>query len=267
MEKTYCIYCLINRINGKKYVGMTSQRLNNRWRRGKGYRGCEAIEQAFKEYGWENFEHIVLEEGLSFETACEEEKRFVKELGCRYPDGYNIDGGGRRNRDIADRTKQKIGEKNRGRKASEETRAKMSAAQKGRVVSKEAREKISAANKGRVFSEEARAKMSIAKKRLRKMPETKEKNGDKEGKRRSNQYETNARLRLYAKEKQKPVLQYTKDGVFVARHESLRSAAESINGKHPNIYKCCNGIKKSMYGFVWKYEDQANCAAFEKGGD
>ena len=264
MEKTYCIYCLINRINGKKYVGMTSQRLNNRWRRGKGYRGCEAIEQAFKEYGWESFEHIVLMEGLSFENACEEEKRFIKEFGCRYPDGYNIDGGGRKKRDIADRTKQKIGEKNRGRKASEETRAKMSAAQKGRVVSKEAREKISAANKGRVFSEESRKKMSDAKKRFRENTETTILISEKTI---TNQHKTDERLRLYAKEKRKPVLQYTKDGFFVARHESMREAAESVGGKHPNIFKCCNGIKKSMYGFVWKYEDQANCAVFEKGGD
>lgn len=241
MEKTYCIYCLINRINGKKYIGMTSQTLNNRWRNGKGYRGCEAIEQAINEFGWKNFGHEVLQTGLSFEEACEAEKNFIISLGSRYPQGYNIDGGGVKNRDFADRTKEKIRAYHIGKKASEETRAKQSAIRKGRQVSEETRKKVSEAKKGVRFSESHKQHISEGKKKL--LSENKQ------------FYEGQAeRLRGYAKKLRRPVLQFTKDGEFVTRHESVSEAAESVNGKGPNIIKCCSGVKKSMYGYVWKYE-------------
>lgn len=251
MEKTYCIYCLINRVDGKKYVGMTSQTLNNRWRNGKGYRGCEAIEQAINKFGWENFDHEVLKTGLSFEEACEAEKNYIISIGSRYPQGYNIDGGGVKNRDFADRTKEKIRAYHIGKKASAETRAKQSAIRKGRQVSEETRKKLSEAKKGVRFSEIHKQHISEGKKKLlQENISLKEK--------------TDKRLKSYAKNKQKPVLQYTKDGDFVARHESMRSAAESVGGKHPNIFKCCAGIKKSMYGFVWKYEEKDPSAYLAK---
>jgi len=51
----------------------------------------------------------------------------------------------------------------------------------------------------------------------------------------------------------RPVLQYTKDGVYVATFPSMVQAAKSVN-KHPNtLLECCKGRSKTAGGFVWKY--------------
>ena len=37
MEKTWTVYMHTNKINNKVYVGITSQKVQNRWNNGKGY--------------------------------------------------------------------------------------------------------------------------------------------------------------------------------------------------------------------------------------
>lgn len=251
MEKTYCIYCHTNRINGKKYIGMTSQSLKNRWMYGHGYKGCTEFESAIKQFGWKEFDHEVLATGLSFETACESEKHFIEKLGSRYPDGYNLDGGGTAGRDLSTITKTRIGDQNRGRHPTEETRKKMSAARRGREFSDETRKKLSAANKGKTRTEEQRKRLSEARKKLLLS---------------NNELREicSERMRSCGEEKERAVFQYTKDGVFVKKHDSVRRAAKSVGGKHSNICKCCRGEKKSMYGYVWKYENTVTDARLAK---
>lgn len=59
-------------------------------------------------------------------------------------------------------------------------------------------------------------------------------------------------LRKYTKSIQKRVTQYTKDGEFVAEHESLQSAARSVGTNASNIMEVCRGKRKSCKGFIWK---------------
>lgn len=57
------IYAIINKTNGKVYVGQTVQDLKRRWRPGKmakAYSSCIALKNALIKYGEENFEKIVL---------------------------------------------------------------------------------------------------------------------------------------------------------------------------------------------------------------
>ena len=94
-EKKYMVYCHTNKVNGKKYVGMTCQRPESRWSKGKGYVGCRYFSRAIQKYGWEGFTHEILVDSLSFDEACTAEKRFIKELRSLYcENGYNIDDGG-----------------------------------------------------------------------------------------------------------------------------------------------------------------------------
>ena len=59
-KRDYTVYLHINKVNKKVYVGITSMRVENRWREGKGYKKCEIMNKAILKYGWSNFEHIIL---------------------------------------------------------------------------------------------------------------------------------------------------------------------------------------------------------------
>ena len=53
----------------------------------------------------------------------------------------------------------------------------------------------------------------------------------------------------------KPVLQFTKDGEFIARHESAQAAGRKLNCSGGHISECCNGkTYKTVGGFKWRYE-------------
>ena len=53
----------------------------------------------------------------------------------------------------------------------------------------------------------------------------------------------------------KPVLQYTKAGVFVREWKSMNDVQRNLNYSKGNISYCCTGRYKSAYGFIWKFKD------------
>jgi len=57
----------------------------------------------------------------------------------------------------------------------------------------------------------------------------------------------------------KPVLQFTKDGKFVAQHVSINAAARAV-GTEANygIYSCCIGKQKTAYGFIFKFKEETS---------
>lgn len=100
MENNYCVYIHRNKTNNKVYVGITNN-TKNRWRaNGKGYKNYETdtprpFYNAIQKYGWENFEHIILEDNLTFEKACELEQEYIKEYKATFKKyGYNVAEGG-----------------------------------------------------------------------------------------------------------------------------------------------------------------------------
>ncbi len=137
-----------NKINNKKYIGITSRNPKVRWgNNGCGYRECQkAFYNAIKKYGWDNFEHEIIEENLSLEEANEMEKELIlKYHTCVYDNvcmGYNMTFGGdegSRGKIVSEETKEKmsiahLGEKNGffGKHHSEETKASMSEKRKGK---------------------------------------------------------------------------------------------------------------------------------------
>lgn len=90
----YIVYAHKNKINNKVYVGITSQDAKDRWKNGFGYRAMH-FERAIKKYGWNGFEHIIIESGLDEYTACEMEKRLIDIFDLTNPNkGYNQAKGG-----------------------------------------------------------------------------------------------------------------------------------------------------------------------------
>lgn len=115
--------------NGKKYIGITCQRLERRWRKGWGYRSMH-FARAIKKYGWDNFQHIVVASNLSLDEAKKEEQRLItlnKSNDVRF--GYNVSAGGDSGRPF-------------GYHHSEETKIKISKSQKGKKMSPEVIERM-----------------------------------------------------------------------------------------------------------------------------
>lgn len=50
---------------GKVYIGITSKAPKERWQNGRGYWNNKHFYRAIKKYGWNNFEHEILYEGLT----------------------------------------------------------------------------------------------------------------------------------------------------------------------------------------------------------
>jgi group I intron endonuclease len=143
-----CIYRILNKLNGKSYIGQTVyDSPQKRWNVHKNNyskeRHQEYLYRAMRKDGFENFEFSIL-------CICKKDE--LSELECRYindyktfgTEGYNMTSGGEGRRDF---------------KLSEETKRKISLAEKGKVISEETRKKLSIAGTGRKLTEETKAKM------------------------------------------------------------------------------------------------------------
>lgn len=94
-ENIYCVYAHVNKINGKIYIGQSSNILK-RWRRnGGGYKTSRKFNNAIRKYGWESFEHIIIENNISQSFADSLEKYLIKTFETQKY-GYNIRDGSSR---------------------------------------------------------------------------------------------------------------------------------------------------------------------------
>lgn len=129
---SYCVYCHTNKINGKKYVGITKQKPEKRWGNGHNYVDNEYFYRAIKKYGWEEFSHDILFTNLSKEEAIAKEIELISKWSLTSRDkGYNIQNGGEGADAISDESKLKISIAKKGHKLSEETKRKMSLSRMG----------------------------------------------------------------------------------------------------------------------------------------
>ena len=160
MIKKYVIYIHKNKINGKVYIGQTSQNPIKRWDNGKGYITSPKFYSAILKYGWNNFEHIILYTDLTQEQANQIEQELIQQYNSQNDQyGYNITSGGC-NFSHSVETKQKIGKANsialKGNNHSKEQNELMSQKFKGennpfygKHHTEETKQKISNARKGK----------------------------------------------------------------------------------------------------------------------
>lgn len=133
--KKYIVYCHIFP-NGKRYVGITSQKPNERWRNGRGYKGSNAVYNAIKKYGWHNIEHRILYEDLSKKEAEKMEIQLIKEWNTLSPNGYNLCEGGNSvtGHKVSDKTKKRLRKINLGKKYSKEVKKKQTIAHSEKII-------------------------------------------------------------------------------------------------------------------------------------
>lgn len=90
----YTVYYLTNKINNKKYVGITSQSVYSRWQNGKHYERHKKIYDDILKYGWDSFKHEVLFDNLTKEEAEEKERELIEKWDL-INNGYNKQKGGK----------------------------------------------------------------------------------------------------------------------------------------------------------------------------
>ena len=247
MERTYCVYKHTNKINGKVYIGITSQRPKKRWDCGRGYRKNDHFWRAIQKYGWDSFEHEILLTGLSPEEAFLEEQRLIQKYGSQdYENGYNFSSGGEGGATGLGGEKHPM----YGKHHSPETKARLSALKKGVPYSPERyaaflenldrealRERafrtIVGYNTGKHWDEASNRKRSESNKGKKRSDETK---------------------RRISEAKSIPVVQLTVDLVLVQTWDSARSAAEALSIQPGHISKVCRKQRKTAGGFVWRYK-------------
>ena len=104
----------------------------------------------------------------------------------------------------------------------------------------ETKKKISEALSGITFSEEHKKKISEAL------------SGEKSpnfGKHLSEE----TKRKISESKPKKPVLQFSKNGEFIAEYPSAREASRQTGCYHENICACCKGRLKTCGGYIWKY--------------
>jgi hypothetical protein len=90
----FTVYMHVNKTNNKKYIGITSQKPERRWKNGLGYTS-QYFANAIKKYGWDGFDHFILCDGLEENEAKEMEMALIAEHNTTDADlGYNCTLGG-----------------------------------------------------------------------------------------------------------------------------------------------------------------------------
>lgn len=113
----------------KYYVGITSRKVERRWgKNGSRYDDRHPyFRNAIKKYGWDNIQHNIVCENLTYNEAIDMEKLLIKKLKSNDKiHGYNMTKGGEGTAGLTSRSK--------GKHLSEETKQKISNTLKGRYI-------------------------------------------------------------------------------------------------------------------------------------
>lgn len=239
-DRCYTVY-MHTSPSGKRYIGITSTSVEERWRNGDGYK-TQIFYRAIKKYGFENFQHDILFENLTKEEAEQKEIELIKKYNTtnkKY--GYNVANGGNCVGTVSEETKRKISESNKGKhQLSEEHIEKLREINKNREhlpCSEETKRKISESNKGKQRSEEIKMKMSMQRKGMKLSEEWL-------------QNRTIAQTGLKRREETKQKISDAVSRAVICINDrlvykSLSEASELTNANISHISSCCHGDRKS----------------------
>lgn len=224
-KRDYTVYLHINKVNKKVYVGITSMRVETRWREGKGYKKCEIMNKAILKYGWSNFEHIILCKTSKY-RAIILEKSLIKFYKNRRM-SYNISGGGEGAGTVSEYTKEKL-RQYKGEKSS----------MFGKHPSKETIEKRISTRKA--LGHYSKDTSWLAPYRLRKGKE-------------SPMYGRKPSENILLSHR-KVIPQFNLDGEFIKEFNSIKEASWEIGISKPAIVHYLKGKTKKAGGYKWKYK-------------
>ena len=241
-DRFYYLYCHTNKINGKKYIGISVQKPSRRWRKdGEGYDGCPKFYKAIQKYGWDNFNHEILLKGLTQQEANEKEKEYIAKYNT-IENGYNILVGGfdkSANGDVLFQTKP-INQYSLDKNLIKTWDSSMDVERvlgfsHSCITANCRREIMTSYNYIWRYCEDCDDINNI----------TLKKNYCYHSKHNTQQRQIN---------------QYDLDGILLRQWDSLDEASKSFNKPNTAILNCCDrrGKAKSAYGYQWRYSDDCN---------
>lgn len=118
MEVYGRVYLITNKINDKKYVGVTTKTLEERFQAhlDKATNERSVIQKAMKKYGKKNFEISLLEEAFSKKELFELEIKWIAEFNSYLGWGYNQTEGGGGIVNMSENIRKKISKTKTGKK-------------------------------------------------------------------------------------------------------------------------------------------------------
>lgn len=231
MKNEYCVYVHTNKTNGKKYVGITRQKPENRWHGGSAYKYNPHFYKAINKYGWDGFDHEVLMSGLTKEQANQWEVSLIAQYGSTNPEkGYNVSDGGEGHVSYSKEMRRRMSEAAKRRNHDPVKHENLCEANRRRWRREGEREKITD-GLNRYYSQNPERREAISKERRRYFAEHPE------------------------KKTTRSISQFTLDGDFVRSWDSMTEAANSIGATVQNIHSACSGRVKTSYGYIWRYND------------
>lgn len=266
---------LLTSPSGKQYVGKSwaksgiKGRLNSHKSLAK---GCRALYNAIKKYGWDNFKKEIIHE-ISFETHGENWKKIISdtedhEIRSRntlIPGGYNlVVGFNTANIAISDETRERMsirstGENNPmfGKPRTDDVKEKLRVANLGKKHPPRGPEfcaKMSELNKGekhhmfgKTHREETKKAISESLKGRVVTDETRA----KLSKAHKGLLKPETGEKLYKK-----VEQWSEDGkTLLATFVSAKNANMQTGANRSSISQCANNKQKTAKGFIWKFAE------------
>ena len=94
------IYLITNTVNNKKYVGLTVQTLERRWKyhkeqaKANHIKNSESLHSAIRKFGSESFIVEQIDSGTTKRDLEKKEISWIKKINSIVPFGYNISTGG-----------------------------------------------------------------------------------------------------------------------------------------------------------------------------
>lgn len=239
-----CIYCYVNKVNGKKYVGQAKDLI----RRHKGHiysknnqndRGYNfPIHKALRKYGEESFFLVIIEENIETKNELDQkEVEFIEKMNAYAKDekGYNVATGGNGGWLLEGKTEKEIEEWKRkvrentprfkgeehgmyGKHHTEETKRKLS-------------ETLSGENNpfyGKKHTEETLQKIK----------------------------ESQTIYRGKDHPNAKKIKQYTLEGVFIREWDYIGEASKNLCLSEGAISQSCTTKKKRAGNYQWRYSEE-----------
>ena len=255
----YCVYEHVAP-NGKRYIGITNQKPERRWRAdGSGYRFNKHFMNAIKKYGWKNFKHNILCDGLSKEDACKKEKELIALYHSNtFACGYNRSAGGEHS-DLDNGSKREISQKIKALWENPEYAQHMSDVHKGRSRcgwhhTEETKQVMSAIVRKRNEDPEYRKRISKSAKNRWSIPENKIKARERAKAEWQNE-EIRQRFiqsKIGNHYRAKKVICIETGDVFA----STKAAALSIGVARETIGQVCRGKREMTHGCHWRFADE-----------